>query len=295
MTKSLKLHIADNLDGRKAEAILEKELKLSRSLIGKLKRVDRAVLLDGEEIKLTCRVYAGSEIEVNLPHGINEDIKASDIPLEILYEDDFLIAVNKPYGMPSHPSRVHRGDTLLNALQYYLGYTGHIITRLDKDTTGVVLSAKDPHIAAIMTEQMKQREIYKEYIAFTDGIPALKSGRINASIKKDQNSMKRIVSDDGQSAVTEYEILSEDGKNSVVKLLPITGRTHQLRVHMSYIDCPIHGDSLYGKSCEEGLFLHCRNIKFIHPVTKASMDISAPIGEKWKKIYREEGSFNAEL
>ena len=295
MAKSLKLHIADNLDGRKAESILEKELKLSRSLIGKLKRIDRAVLLDGKEIKLTDRVYKGSTLDVNLPHRVNNDVEASDIPLEILYEDDFIIAVNKPYGMPSHPSRAHREDTLLNALKFRLGYTGHIITRLDKDTTGVVLVAKDPHIAAVMTEQMKQREIYKEYIALTDGIPNLKSGRIDAPVKKDKNSMKRIVSDDGQSAVTEYEILSEDGKKSVVKLLPITGRTHQLRVHMNYIGCPIHGDGLYGNSQEEGLYLHCRNIKFLHPFSKELLTISAPLGKKWMNVYREEGVFNAEL
>lgn len=295
MTKSLKLHIADSLDGRKAESVLEKELLLSRSLIGKLKRIEGAVLLDGKEIRLTDRVYEGSEIEVKLPCGRNEDISAVNIPLQILYEDDFIIAVNKPFGMPSHPSRVHREDTLLNALKFHLGYTGHIITRLDKDTTGAVLVAKDPHAAAIMTEQMKKRKIYKEYIAFTDGIPKLTSGRITAPIIKTKNSMKRVVSEDGQDAVTEYEVLGTDGKNSVVKLVPITGRTHQLRVHMNYIGCPIYGDSLYGKAQTEGLFLHCRNIKFLHPVTDEYISIVAPTDGKWDEMCCKEGIYDAEL
>ena len=284
MVKKIEIKIDEKLDEKKIEYVLEKHLQFSRSLVSKLKRIPNGISLEGEQAKVIQAVKTGQTLVITLPQTESDSVEGVCLPLETLYEDEDIIAVNKPCGMPSHPSRLHKNDTLANALKYYTGCSPHIITRLDKDTTGVVLVAKNSHMAALLTDLMKQRKIQKEYVAVVNGTLQLTAGEINAPIKKEENSIKRIVSALGKEAVTKYEVLNTDGKYSFVRLIPITGRTHQLRVHMNHMGCPIYGDSLYGNSDGEFMCLHCRKISFPHPHTGENIIIEAPVPNTWDKI-----------
>ena len=279
MSKKLTLEITKDLDGRKIESVLEKELSISRSLVAKLKRAEDAVLLNNQSEKLITRVKEGDVLAVNIPEK-GTDVESAEIPLEIIFEDEDILAVNKPWGMPVHPSKNHITDTLANGLKNYFGEDSgiHIITRLDRDTSGVVLVAKNPHTAKILTEQMKDVSIQKEYIAVVNGCPSTEKGIIDAPIDRD-TGIKRKVSQNGKPALTEYEVI-KNGENSVVRLYPKTGRTHQIRVHLSHIGCPIYGDSMYGApQIGERCRLHCKKLVFVHPTTKKTLELIAPIPE----------------
>ena len=283
MLRKIEIKIDERLNEKKIEYILEKHIGISRSLISKLKRMPDGITLEGEQAKVIQTVKTGQTLVIILPKTTGKSVESVYLPMDILYEDDDIIAVNKPSGMPSHPSRLHKSDTLANALKYHTGYTPHIITRLDKETTGIVLAAKNPHTAARLTDLMKRKKIQKEYVAVVNGTLDMPFGEINAPIDKEENSIKRIVSPEGKEAVTKYEVLKTNGEYSLVRLIPITGRTHQLRVHMSYMGCPIYGDSLYGIA-EETMCLHCRKISFHHPITGEGITIEALVPDKWIKF-----------
>ncbi len=277
--KTIKIEITPELSGRRIESIIEKELQFSRSLIAKLKRTDGAVTLNGQSERMITKVKEGDILSVSIKEKEN-GIEGSQIPLEILFEDEDIIAVNKPCNMPVHPSRNHTSDTLANGLKNYLGEDAgiHIITRLDRDTSGVVLIAKNPHAAKILTEKMKNGNIQKEYIAIVNSCPENATGAVNAPIDRG-TGIKRKVSQNGKPALTEYEVIKKD-EISLVKLFPKTGRTHQIRVHLSHIGCPIYGDSMYGAPQKgERTRLHCRKLVFIHPETKDRTVILAPLPE----------------
>ncbi|MBQ8808648.1 MAG: RluA family pseudouridine synthase, partial [Clostridia bacterium] len=250
MQKKITLKIDKNLCDSKIENILKRELGFSSTLISRLKRTVGGIMLNGKMAKTVTFLKEGDIIELTIPAGKSETVKAIKLPLDILYEDEDVIAVNKPCSMPTHPSGRHKEDTLINALGYYFkdtDYSIHVITRLDKDTSGVVLIAKNPLAARILTDSIKNREIKKEYLAVLNAAPTKKKGTLLLPIKKAEDKpLRRIVSPDGKEAVTSYEVLDAKGGFSLVKLVPVTGRTHQLRVHMSHIGHPIYGDSMYG-------------------------------------------------
>ena len=284
MSKKIEIIIDEKLDEKKIEYVLGKHLQFSRSLISKLKRIPNGVELEGKQAKVIQTVKAGQRLVIDLPQKAGESIQETYFPLDILYEDDDIIAVNKPSDMPSHPSRLHKNDTLANALKYHKGYLPHIITRLDKDTTGIVLAAKNLYAAALLTDMMKRKEIQKEYVAVVSGTLEQTEGEISAPIEKEGKGVKRIVSERGKEAITKYETLKTDGKYSLLRLIPITGRTHQIRVHMKYMGCPIYGDKLYGTSEGEFMCLHCREISFPHPITGKNITINASVPDVWDKI-----------
>lgn len=277
--KTVKIEISPGLSGRTIESIMEKEFQFSRSLIAKLKRTEGAVILNRQSEKMITRVKEGDILSVTVKEKVNI-IEPSKIPLDILFEDEDIIVVNKPYNMPVHPSKNHVSDTLANGLKNYLGEDAgiHIITRLDRDTSGIVLASKNPHTAKILTDEMKNGNIQKEYIAVVNGCPAPLMGVIDAPIDRD-TGIKRKVSQNGKPALTEYEVMKK-GEFSALKLIPKTGRTHQIRVHLSYLGCPIYGDSMYGAPQKgERTRLHCRKLEFTHPETKKKTVIVAPIPE----------------
>lgn len=277
--KTVKIEISPGLSGRTIESILEKEIQFSRSLIAKLKRTEGAVILNRQSEKMITRVKEGDILSVTVKEKVNI-IEPSKIPLDILFEDEDIIVVNKPYNMPVHPSKNHVSDTLANGLKNYLGEDAgiHIITRLDRDTSGIVLASKNPHTAKILTDEMKNGNIQKEYIAVVNGCPAPLMGVIDAPIDRD-TGIKRKVSQNGKPALTEYEVMKK-GEFSALKLIPKTGRTHQIRVHISYLGCPIYGDCMYGAPQKgERTRLHCRKLEFTHPETKKKTVIVAPIPE----------------
>ena len=240
----------------------------------------------GQLIKADEKVFAGDEIVLKQVSEDNNIIPVKG-SLDIVYEDSHIIIINKPASTPVHPTKIHQENTLANFLRYYSlekgeDYTFRAVNRLDKDTSGLVLIAKDRHSAGILQKQ----DIYKEYIAVCTGITPEK-GTIDKPIKKSENStMLRIISDDGDKAVTHFERMDCFDNSSLVKLWLETGRTHQIRCHMSSIGHPLEGDDLYGGSLEkiERQALHCAKMKFFHPIDGKVMELCCDIPEDMKKI-----------
>lgn len=281
MEKVIILEIDAVLHGRKIESVLQKEMGISTTLIRRLKRIEGGIMLNGKQATVIERLSCGDELKITISGEECDNIIPVNLPIDVLYEDEDIIAVNKPRSMPTHPSRHHQTDTLANRVVSYLGKDSsfHAITRLDNDTSGVVLIAKNPFAAAVLTEDIRNRKIHKEYIAAVNGVPRPLRGKVSAPIKKKEGSgIARCVSPDGKEAITQYEVERICGEFSLVRLYPLTGRTHQLRVHMSYIGTPIYGDSMYGAPQRgKKTRLHCRAITFNHPISKRKTTISAPV------------------
>lgn len=283
MKKTITLNINDELSGRKIEYVLEKEIGLSTTIIRRLKRTEGSILLNGKTATVVEKVSEGDKLSVTVGDKKTADIIPVYVPIDVLYEDEDIIVINKPRAMPTHPSHNHQSDTLANAVTWHLGKGSafHAITRLDRDTSGVTLIAKNPLAAKLLTDDIKNGKIEKVYIAVVNGAPKEVSATLSAPIKKKENSgILRHVSENGKEAITHYEVLKTAKKLSLVKLIPATGRTHQLRVHMSYIGNPIYGDSMYGASQQnERTRLHCEMITFSHPMTREKLTVKAPIPE----------------
>lgn len=280
MEKVLTVKIDKTLDGKIVKYVLLDYMKLSKTLVKNLKKTDDGILLNGERVNVLKTVKEGDVLALTA-HDKENFIVPNNIELDILYEDEDIIVLNKPAGMPTHPSRNHFDDTLANALMYYFkdkNLTFHAITRLDRETSGIVLVAKNVYSAQRLSKSMEEKNIKKEYVAVLNGIPKEKDGVVNAPIKrKKEGEIPRCVSPDGKEAITKYTVLDENGKTSLVHLFPVTGRTHQIRVHMSYIGNPIYGDVMYGAMQEgERTRLHCLKISFKHPITERQMEITAP-------------------
>ena len=263
------MKIRDYLRGR---------LGLSVSLIGKVKYDN--VKLNGEIVYMRAMVKNGDVIEITLPPEDSENIEPIDIPIEIVYEDEYIIAVNKPRNMPVHPSRGNHLPTVANAIRAYLGhpFVFRAVNRLDRDTSGIVLIAKDRLSGAKLYQAMKERHFGKTYLAVVEGVTEA-HGIIDAPIvREEEGSIKRVVREDGKPCVTEYELISTDENgNSLVKVLPHTGRTHQIRVHMAHIGHPLVNDFLYGTRTEETYSLHCASLSFPHPFTNEIITVTAKV------------------
>ena len=288
MDKTIVIKITSDMHGKTIKQILS-NYGLSSSVIKQLKRTENGILLNGIRVYVNKCVNDKDELVLNLADTCSENIPPFQLELEVLHEDEDIIALNKPRGIPTHPSLNHYTDTLANALMYYFGgkdFTFRAITRLDRDTSGIVLVAKNPFSAQILNDEIKNRKIAKEYIAVVNGCPESESGVIDAPIKRLKESViLRGVSPDGKEAVTHYKVEQSNGILSLVSLCPITGRTHQLRVHMSYIGNPIYGDDLYGApQLDSPILLHCRRIAFVHPISKEEIIIEAPVPEDIKNL-----------
>ena len=265
---TVEMKIRDYLRGR---------LGLSASLIGKVKY--GGVILNGETVTMRAVVRDGDVIEITLPDEDSENIEPMDIPIEIVYEDEYLIAVNKPKNMPVHPSRGNHLPTVANAIRSYIGrpFVFRAVNRLDRDTSGIVLIAKDRLSGAKLYQAMKDRKFGKTYLAHVEGVPSKNHGFINAPIAREaEGEMKRVVREDGKEALTEYEVRSvnPDG-TSILKVTLHTGRTHQIRVHMAHIGHPLVNDFLYGTRSEDTYSLHCNSLSFPHPFTGEIITVTA--------------------
>lgn len=270
-----RVHSVDGV--MKIRDYLRRRLGLSVSLIATVKYDN--VKLNGEYVHMRATVKDGDLIEITLPDEESENIEPIDIPLDIIYEDEYLIAVNKPKNMPVHPSRGNHLPTVANAVRAYMGrpFVFRAINRLDRDTSGIVLIAKDRLSGAKLYQAMKERKFKKTYLALIEGVPDEKHGTVNAPIAREyEGSIKRVVREDGKECITEFELIKElEGGHSLVRVTPHTGRTHQIRVHMAHIGHPLVNDFLYGKRGEGTYSLHCSALSFPHPFTGEIITLEA--------------------
>ena len=264
--------VAERYDGYKIPDFLRSCMGISVTLIKKVKY--GGVFINGVCVTMRAKVAAGDTVDVDLPAEKSEGIRPIQMPLDIVYEDDHIIAVNKPRGMPTHPSKGNSLPTLAEGLMAYFegqDFVFRSINRLDRDTSGIVIVAKDAYSAAKLAEEMKRGGYVKKYYAVVTGIPTPDHAVIEAPIERvEEGNIKRCVREDGKDAKTEYKVLSTDASgNSLCEITLYTGRTHQIRVHMAHIGHPLLYDFLYGES-KEGLdyMLHARYIEFTHPITK---------------------------
>lgn len=270
--------------------VLKNEFNMSDRFILKLKTAKK-ILLNSEPVYVSKKLSENDLLEILIDFvEDNSNIVATDIPLDILYEDDWLLIINKPPKIAIHPSCLHYDNTLSNGVKAYFDKIGlakkiRPINRLDKDTSGIVLFAKCEYIQECLVKQMKENIFKKEYIAILQGNLAQKSGTINAPISRKPNSIiERCVSENGDSAITHYFVIENKIDMSKVQFVLETGRTHQIRVHCKYIGNPIVGDTLYGSPSNliDRQALHSYRVSFIHPITKEKLVIEAPIPNDMK-------------
>ena len=265
--------------------VLKEHFGFSKGVIVKLKE-HKGIFVNGESVTVRKEMKENDVLKVVLSEEHSENIVPTPMELDILYEDDDILAVSKPYDLPTHPSLNHYTDTLANGVMHYFrdrAFTFRAVNRLDRETSGVVLIAKNRNSAHKLSRQLKEGLIEKTYYALTEGEVSPKSGIIDKPIaRKDESLILRCVSMDGKSAVTEYETVEAN----LLRVKPKTGRTHQIRVHLSYMGKAIIGDTLYGtKKDGERLMLHCGEMSFYHPVTNEKITVKAELPQEfYKKI-----------
>lgn len=278
-------YINNNNNYKKVLDVLKLEFNMSDRLVLKLKRNNKIYLNEKptftwSPISIGDKTCAIIDFEED-----SSNIVPTHVNLDILYEDEALLIVNKPPFMPVHPSALHYSDSLSNGVKYYFNSIGldkkiRPINRLDKDTSGIVLFAKNEYIQECLVKQMKSKTFVKEYIAVLDGILKESKGTICAPIARKENSIiEREVNEDGEIAITHFELMKAFTNMSLVKFILETGRTHQIRVHCKYIGHPIIGDTLYGTSSSfiNRQALHAYKVSFVHPITKKQISITTDL------------------
>lgn len=273
------IHTVENVDGEmKIRDYMKYRLGFSSGLIGKVKY--GGVFLNGENVHMRATVKNGDTLLVHYPEENSENVQPMALPLFVVYEDADILVCDKPKDMPIHPSRGNHLPTLANAVAFYMGenFVFRAITRLDRDTSGLVLIAKNQRAAAILGREIMAEGIEKIYHARVVGVPECREGEISAPIaREDPDSIRRTVREGGKESVTRYRVLSVDADgNALCEVRPITGRTHQIRVHMAHIGHPLVNDFLYGEQPGEEVYeLRCVSLTFTHPSTKKRMTICA--------------------
>lgn len=224
--------------------------------------------LNGKAVTVRAAVNPGDKIEIYAAEGKSEGIPPMNIPLSVLYEDEDILAVDKPTDMPTHPSKGNNLPTLANAVMGYFGgdFVFRSVNRLDRDTSGIVVIAKNQISASALSQSMKRGLWEKKYHALVEGAPSPEEGVIDAPIERiAEGNMKRTVRADGKRAVTKYRVIEDRDDCSLCEITLLTGRTHQIRVHMSHIGHPLVSDYLYGTKSEKEYYLRCKEIRFPHP------------------------------
>lgn len=296
MNRTLTYTITEKQQNMTIKQFLESQ-GYSRQNIVALKKLPESILVNGRWEYVSYLLQEGEELTVIMKEdSSSEKIVPVNLPLSIVYEDEDILVLNKPANMPIHPSLNHYENTLANGVAYYYAsqnkpFIFRCINRLDRDTTGLTILAKNMLSAGILSEMISRREIKREYLALVDGIgisPA--KGIINAPIARLEGStIERCVDfEKGEHAVTHYEVLQESKENnlSFVNLWLETGRTHQIRVHMKYLGYPLIGDFLYHPENTKisRQALHAHRLTFLHPITKKSLCFTAPLPEDMKNL-----------
>ena len=294
----LQLHITPELEGVEVNTLLRRHFGLSGTVLRRIKWLDDGITVDGQRVTVRFRVCAGQTLSVRLSDPDHSgDPVPREGPLDIVYEDEDIVVVSKAPGVLVHPSHGHFDDTIGNFLMWRYSRTGeesgfHPVHRLDKGTSGLLVAAKHPHGQEKLKNQLHTGDFRRVYRAVCDGTPRPLEGTIDAPIAMvDGSLMAREVREDGQPARTHYKVLGTDGERSLVELVLDTGRTHQIRVHMAHMGCPLTGDFLYGRE-DKALIsrpaLHSCQLDITHPISGQRLSFTAPLPEDMQKLLRKE-------
>lgn len=293
------LEVSEGEEGRLDKYLSDKLEDMTRSYLKKLISDDKAVLVNGNPAKPNYKLKPGDIIELAVPEPIELEIKAENIPLDIVYEDSDMLVVNKPQGMVVHPAAGNYTGTLVNALLYHCGdslsgINGEkrpgIVHRIDKDTSGLLLVAKNDNAHQKLSSQIKEHSLTRAYKALVHGNIKQDSGRIDAPIGRHPSDRKKMTVTDKNSrkAVTDFRVIERYGRYTFVECILETGRTHQIRVHMSKNGHPIVGDKTYGVKKEEfnlaGQLLHAYKVGFIHPVSGEYMEFVSELPDYYMNV-----------
>lgn len=288
----MKLTYVNSSKYSNVKEVLKAEFSMSDRLLLKLKKLDK-IYLNGNVTSVNHSVLENDLIECYLDYEEdNSNIVPTEMPLNIIYEDEAYIVVSKNAGIPVHPSMDHYTDSLSNGIAFYFNQIGlkkkiRPVNRLDKDTSGIVIFAKNEYIQECLVRQMKSKEFIKRYIAVVDGNLDNLEVTINAPIARKEGSIiERCVSATGDIAITHYKVLKREPDFDIVECILGTGRTHQIRVHFAYLGHSLLGDTLYGTSSNliNRQALHAYEVEFIHPLSKKKVKYIATVPEDLNKL-----------
>lgn len=286
--------------GERLDKVVPQQIPaLSRAMVQRLIK-DGAVTVNHQLSKASCRPRGGDEITVHVPVEIPETTAPEDIPLDIIHDEQRLLLVNKPAGMVVHPALGHTTGTLVNALMFRFPEIAEVggaeraglVHRLDMGTSGLLIVAKDEATHAALQRQFKRRRVHKTYVALVEGQIFPRDGAIEAPVGRDRRRRKRMaVVKTGRDARTEYRGIEHFHNYTLLEVYPRTGRTHQIRVHLSWLGYPVVGDAVYGRRRQrllpERLFLHAARIRFTHPVAGQEMEFEAPLPPELKTVLKK--------
>lgn len=285
--RRLTLSISEPLAGRQVRTLLRRELGLSAASVRRAKDQPDGILLDGQPVFTNVFVQSGQVLSVAVGDVTGSDqIAPVPGPLALCYEDEDLLIVNKPGDLAVHPSLGHHGDTLANFLMahyeaQHLTAAFHPVNRLDRGTSGLMAVAKHAHAHELLQRQLQTGQFSRTYLAVCEGVPVPRRGCVDAPIGRQPDSiLKREVRPDGAAARTHYEVVRTGPGRSLVRLALETGRTHQIRVHMAYLGCPLAGDFLYGQELPElrqRFALHSASIRLLQPITGEEIALTSPL------------------
>ena len=298
--KTLRLYVSSETAGARIDKWLSENIDdLSRSSVQKLLK-EGNILINSKAVNKNYKLRDSDIIDINIPDPVELDVAPQNIPIDIVYEDDDLLIVNKPKGMVVHPAAGNPDGTLVNALLYHCkgrlsSINGvirpGIVHRIDKNTSGLLIVAKTNKAHTHLAEQIKEHTFTREYLGIVCGHMSDKENTINAPIGRHKLNRKKMAVTDinSKNAVTHYKVLETFEKYSLLKFILETGRTHQIRVHMSYIGHPVLGDDVYGKPFKgiDGQCLHAKKIGFVHPSTEKYMEFDSKLPEYFEKILKK--------
>lgn len=296
MNRNIDYIIDEDSSGLRVEQFLRRK-RYSGQNLSEIKRMPKSILVNGVHYYMRQELSTGDHLQVRICETQNsEKIPPTKLPLDIIYEDEDLLVLNKPAGMPIHPSLNNYTNSIANALAYYFQSQGkpfifRCCNRLDRDTSGLTIVSKHLVSGSILSDMTKYREVHREYLAIARGSVTPSEGTIQAPLgRKEGTIIERTVDwEHGEDAVTHYKVVKEANGHSLVSLRLETGRTHQIRIHMKHLGYPLIGDYLYNPDMEymTRQALHSHHMEFIHPITGEHMSFTAPLPEDMARVMQE--------
>lgn len=296
MNRNIDYIIDEDSAGLRVEQFLRRK-RYSGQNLSEIKRMPKSILVNGVHYYMRQELSKGDHLQVRICETKNsEKIPPTNLPLDIIYEDEDILVLNKPAGMPIHPSLNNYTNSMANALAYYFQSQGkpfifRCCNRLDRDTSGLTIVSKHLVSGSILSDMTKYREVHREYLAIARGSVTPSEGTIQAPLgRKEGTIIERTVDwEHGEDAVTHYKVVKEANGHSLVSLRLETGRTHQIRIHMKYLGYPLIGDYLYNPDMEymTRQALHSQHMEFTHPITGEHMSFTAPLPEDMARVMQE--------